>query len=60
MKPKRYEGKTPDEIRDILNSGELSRSTHYRIRKGTGISTEKIQVRSSEANAYEYSKGEWI
>lgn len=58
MKTKRYEGKTPDEIREILTSGELSRSQHYRIRRETGITDPNIQTR--ERQEYEYSKGEWV
>lgn len=58
MKTKRYEGKTPDEIRELLTSGEMSRSTHYRIRKETGISDGARDPRIREG--YEVSKGPWV
>jgi hypothetical protein len=56
MKTKRYEGKTPDEIRELLQSGEMSRSTHYRIRKETGINTKPMHANEE----YKFSKGPWV
>ena len=58
MRTKRYEGKTPDEIRELLTSGEMSRSTHYRIRKETGINDGTKDPRVREG--YEVSKGPWV
>lgn len=58
MKTKRYEGKTPDEIREILKSGEMSRSTHYRIRKETGINDGTRDPRIREG--YDVIKGKWV
>lgn len=57
MKTKSYEGKTTDEIREMLKSGEMSRSTHYRIRRETGVVADEEKRNSS---AYEVSKGKWV
>lgn len=59
MKPKKYEGKTPDEIRQILSSGKISRSTHFRIRRETGICAEKVKP-DFNANRYEVNRGKWV
>ena len=58
MRTKSYEGKSPDEIREILTSGEISRSTHYRIRRNTGINA--CEKTTQPADAYEVNKGQWV
>lgn len=59
MKKKLYEGKSPEEIRELLTSGNISRSTHFRIRKETGICAEKVKP-DFNANRYEFSRGKWV